>query len=59
MYFPLPGFVMEILDTSTTKGDRGIKLVNYAFKGVKEWWIIDSDKKNGEKYHLDVGVFLC
>lgn len=53
MFFPAPDFVVEILSKSTEKNDRGVKFVDYAFHGVKEYWIIDPDDETVEQYLLD------
>lgn len=53
MFFPTPDFVVEILSKSTEKNDRGVKFEDYAFHGVKEYWIIDPDKETVEQYVLD------
>jgi Uma2 family endonuclease len=52
MFFPAPDFVVEILSESTEKRDRGIKFVDYALHGVKEYWIIDPETKLVEQYIL-------
>ncbi|MCS7037429.1 MAG: Uma2 family endonuclease [Saprospiraceae bacterium] len=54
MLFPAPDFVVEILSKSTAKYDRGIKLIDYAAHGVREYWIVDTDKQLIEQY-LRVG----
>lgn len=53
MFFPAPDFVAEILSKSTEKNDRGVKFEDYAFHGVKEYWIIDPDNETAEQYLLD------
>lgn len=40
-----PGFVVEILSPSTRKKDITIKLRKYKNAGVREYWIVDPDKK--------------
>ena len=57
LFFPVPDFVVEVLSTSTAKRDRGIKFVDYALNGVKEYWIVDPDKKIVEQYFLEGEVF--
>ena len=44
--FGAPDFVAEILSPSTRKKDIFIKLNKYRNAGVREYWIIDPDKKN-------------
>ena len=53
MFFPAPDFIAEILSKSTEKNDRGVKFEDYAFHGVKEYWIIDPDNETVEQYLLD------
>ena len=52
MFFPAPDFIAEIISDSTEKRDRGIKFKDYALHGVKEYWIIDPEKKAIEQYIL-------
>lgn len=40
-----PDFVVEILSPSTRKKDISIKLRKYKNAGVREYWIVDPDKK--------------
>ena len=40
-----PDFVVEVLSPSSTKRDTAIKLRKYKEAGVREYWIIDPDKK--------------
>lgn len=41
--FPVPDFVVEILSASTEERDKGIKLEDYEYNGVMEYWIVDAD----------------
>ncbi len=50
MFFPPPDFVVEILSKSTKKRDYGVKFIDYALHGVREYWIIDADKEIVEQY---------
>ncbi|MFN0049332.1 MAG: Uma2 family endonuclease [Cytophagales bacterium] len=50
MHFPAPDLVVEILSDSTEKYDRNIKFRDYASHGVREYWIIDTDKNTLEQY---------
>ncbi len=50
--FEAPDFVVEILSKSTEKIDRGIKFQKYEKHGVKEYWIINAEKKTIELYYL-------
>ncbi len=52
MHFPAPDFIVEIVSTSTEKIDRGIKFVDYAAHGVREYWILDPAKQTLEQYVL-------
>lgn len=40
-----PDLVMEVLSPSTRRKDMTLKLHKYASRGVREYWIIDPDKK--------------
>ncbi len=57
MFYPVPDFVVEVLSSSTEKRDRGVKFVDYALNGVKEYWLIDPDKRIVEQYFLEGEVF--
>ncbi len=50
--YPIPEFVVEVLSPSTEKNDRKRKFLEYAINGVKEYWIVDADKKTVEQYIL-------
>jgi Uma2 family endonuclease len=50
MVFPAPDFIVEILSKGTEKRDRGVKFKDYAKHNVKEYWLINSKKKQVEKY---------
>lgn len=58
MFFPAPDFVVEVLSSSTEKIDRGIKFEDYALNGVKEYWLVDADKKAVEQYLLEDESFV-
>lgn len=58
MFYPVPDFVVEVLSASTEKHDRGVKFVDYALNGVKEYWLIDADRKSVEQYVLENDVFV-
>jgi Uma2 family endonuclease len=53
MQFPPPDFVVEVVSPSTEHNDRVIKFEDYAAHGIKEYWIVDPDKKVIEQYILD------
>ena len=55
MRFPAPDFIVEVLSESTEKNDRGVKFVDYAFHGVREYWIVDPKRKTVEQYLLEEG----
>lgn len=48
-----PDLVVEILSKSTWKKDVYIKLEKYVRAGVREYWIIDPDKKKVVAYELE------
>lgn len=52
MFFPAPDFVVEILSKKTASKDKGVKKEDYAAHGIKEYWIIDTDKQTIEQYFL-------
>jgi len=45
-----PDLVIEVASKSTKKRDYGIKMMKYRSAGVKEYWIVDPDRKT---------VFTC
>jgi Uma2 family endonuclease len=47
-----PDLIIEILSPSTASQDRGIKRERYAHYGVREYWIIDPDRRRVEAYRL-------
>lgn len=58
MFYPAPDFVVEVLSSSTESKDRGIKFIDYALNGVKEYWLIDPDQQFVEQYFLDGEKFV-
>ncbi len=50
--FPVPDFIVEILSPSTEERDRGIKMRDYAFHGVGEYWIVDPEAETVEQHFL-------
>jgi len=56
--FPPPDFVIEILSKSTEERDRGIKFEDYAWHGIEEYWLIDTDKQTVEQYFLQEKQFV-
>jgi Uma2 family endonuclease len=45
--------VIEITSPESLERDRGDKLSEYESGGVREYWIIDLDRKEAEFYRLD------
>lgn len=50
--FPAPDLIVEVLSDSTRKIDRGIKFEDYQAHGIREYWIVDPEKKLIEQYVL-------
>jgi Uma2 family endonuclease len=57
MFYPVPDFVVEVLSDSTERIDRGVKRIDYALNRVKEYWLVDADKKFIEQYILQTDQF--
>ena len=55
--FPAPDFVVEILSPTTEERDRGVKFIDYADSGVREYWIVDADLEIVEQYILQEGEY--
>ena len=51
--FGAPDFLVEVLSPSTRKKDMQLKLYKYANAGVREYWIIDPDKRVIVVYNLE------
>ncbi len=51
--FGAPDFVIEILSASTRKKDHTLKLSKYSEAGVREYWMIDPDRKRVIVYDLE------
>lgn len=51
--FGAPDFVMEILSRSTRKKDTVKKLQKYENAGVREYWLVDPDKKKVIVYEFE------
>jgi Uma2 family endonuclease len=47
-----PDLVIEILSSTTSNRDRGLKLKAYARHGVTQYWIVDPDQRAIEVYRL-------
>lgn len=52
-----PDLVVEVLSPSTTRFDRGAKMVHYAAAGVKEYWLVVPEVKTVEVYYNHGGHF--
>ena len=48
-----PDLVVEVLSPSTRRKDMSIKLAKYAEAGVREYWMVDPDKKKILVYLLE------
>jgi len=51
--FGEPDLVVEVLSPSSKKKDTVIKLNKYRNAGVREYWVVDPDKKNIVVYDLE------
>ncbi len=51
--FGAPDFLAEVLSPSTRKKDMQLKLFKYANAGVREYWMIDPDRKTVVVYDLE------
>ena len=51
--FGAPDFLAEVLSPSTRKKDMSLKLYKYMNAGVREYWIIDPEKKTTVVYDLE------
>jgi len=52
-----PDLVIEILSSTTAERDKGLKQKLYAKSGVREFWLVDPDKKIIEVMSLGEGGF--
>ncbi len=48
-----PDFLVEVLSPSTRRKDMSIKLAKYTEAGVREYWLVDPDKKKILVYLLE------
>jgi Uma2 family endonuclease len=55
---PLPTLVIEVISPSTATRDRGVKLVRYRARGVREAWIVDRYQKTIDVLNLAAGTSL-
>ena len=51
--FGAPDLVIEVLSPSTRKKDMQLKLQKYGSAGVREYWLIDTNKKQIIQYDLE------
>ena len=51
--FGAPDLVIEVLSPSTRKKDMQLKLQKYGNAGVREYWLIDTDRKQIIQYDLE------
>jgi Uma2 family endonuclease len=54
----VPDMLVEVLSPSTAQYDRTIKYELYERAGVKEYWIVDTDKKIVEVFMLHDGLYM-
>lgn len=52
-----PDFIIEILSLSTGKKDAFLKLAKYRYAGVREYWMIDPEKKRIVTYFFEEDEF--
>ena len=48
-----PDLIIEVLSPSTGRKDRRLKLYKYGEAGVREYWMVDPDRKNIVVYDLE------
>jgi len=51
-----PDLVVEVLSPSTEGRDRGLKLERYGHYGVREYWIVDPERRTVEVWRLGAGA---
>ncbi len=51
--FGATGFIVEIMSESTRKKDSYLKLMKYQKAGVREYWLVDPNKKKVIVYDLE------
>lgn len=52
-----PDFIIEILSPSTGKKDAFLKLAKYRYAGVREYWMVDPEKKRIVTYFFEEDEF--
>ena len=50
-----PDFILEVLSKPTTRKDMTIKMSLYKKAGVKEYWLLDPEKRRLQIYRFDQG----
>lgn len=55
--FPPPNFIIEILSESTKERDRVINMEDYTLRGVREYWLVDTESQTLEQYFLNEKKF--
>jgi Uma2 family endonuclease len=55
--YPPPDFIVEVLSPSTERRDRGVKLEDYESHGVREYWLVDPDRRTVEQLVVDGGRY--
>ncbi|MCK6623107.1 MAG: Uma2 family endonuclease [Calditrichaceae bacterium] len=53
-----PDLVIEVLSPGSEKRDREVKYKRYAYYGVKEYWIVDPERRLVEVYDLAANQLL-
>ncbi len=53
-----PDFIVEIISFGTKSRDKGEKMKTYGQHGVREYWLIDPDKKTVEVFHNEEGKMV-
>ena len=56
--FGIPDLVVEVISPSTERTDRVEKFVEYARAGVREYWMVDPEKRSVEVYGLKRGAYI-
>jgi Uma2 family endonuclease len=54
----VPDMLVEVLSPSTARYDRTVKYAFYQKAGVKEYWIVDPDKRQVEAFLLQNGSYV-
>ena len=53
----VPVIIIEVLSKSSRKRDLGVKMVKYAFLGIREYWVADQYSSALDVYVLDNGRY--